>query len=104
MKLLSYRFQNTDRAALWVGGQAYDVASLEAPLGPDMAGLLANWEASSQSLRVLEQALMNGSLQATPLVLNQEDWLSRSPGPHPAGMATHSASMWKARAGIAGSR
>ena len=59
MKLLSYRFQNTDRAALWVDGQAYDVASLEAPLGPNMAGLLANWEASSQSLRVLEQALMS---------------------------------------------
>ena len=81
MKLLSYRFQNTDRAALWVDGQAYDVASLEAPVGPNMAGLLANWEASSQSLRVLEQALMSGSLQATPLVLNQEDWLSPVPRP-----------------------
>ena len=83
MKLLSYRFQNTDRAALWVGGQAYDVASLEAPLGPDMAGLLEDWDAASKALRSLEQDLISGALQATPLTLSPEDWLSPVPKPKP---------------------
>ncbi len=81
MKLLSYRFQNTDRAALWVGGQAYDVATLNARLGPDMAGLLEDWDEASTALRSLEQGLMRGALQATPVTLSPENWLSPVPKP-----------------------
>jgi fumarylacetoacetate (FAA) hydrolase len=81
MKLLSYRFQNHDRAALWVHEQAYDIAGLEPRLGPTMKDLLEDWESASAILRGLEQALVNGSLQANPLVLAPQDWLSPVPRP-----------------------